>query len=88
MSGVTLEYLRQAENLVVIEIDFIYGDYEEPGDAPDERQEAWKRDFVDVLKNSPSQDRKFLRWRTTRGEWQRYDVVASGELEVFPGTSL
>jgi len=49
---------------------------------------GWKVSFIDVLKNSPSKNRKFLRWTVIR--WQRIDynylreVVEAGELEVLP----
>ena len=52
---------------------------------------AWKRDVIEVLKGSPSKDRKFLRWKVYKGE-RRYRnstgfLVEEGELEVLPGVS-
>jgi len=53
---------------------------------------AWKRRVIEVLKNSPSKKRKFLRWKIYEG--QRCDsvsgsvLVEEGEFEVLPETSL
>ena len=58
------------------------------------RREACKAGFVDVLKNSPSKDRKFLRWKLTqfykRPVDDRYihEVIEVEELEVLPESSL
>jgi hypothetical protein len=56
---------------------------------------AWKRQLVEVLKDSPSKERKFLRWKVYGYDSQRcygvfvyIQVVEEGELEVLPGTSL
>jgi len=55
-------------------------------------QKAWKRGLIDVLKKSPSKERKFLRWRfiATRSysDYPRSRVLEKGELEVFPETYL
>jgi hypothetical protein len=54
----------------------------------------WKVHLVQVLKDSPSKERKFLRWKISEKEMPygvtEYTVVLaeSGELEVLPGTSL
>ena len=53
---------------------------------------VWKRDVIKVLKDCPSKDRKFLRWKVYEGE-RRYGVlrkilVEEGELEVLPEVSL
>ena len=54
---------------------------------------VWKRDVIEVLKDSPSKDRKFLRWKVYEGE-RRYGIlnrsilVEEGELEVLPEVSL
>jgi len=55
---------------------------------------AWKACLVEILKDSPSKERKFLRWKVYKS--QRHHgisrgaqvVVEEGELEVFPETSL
>jgi len=55
---------------------------------------AWKGHLIKVLKDSPSKERKLLRWKLS--EWQiggssSKDMpvaVEDGELEVFPETSL
>lgn len=53
--------------------------------------EAWKTGLIDVLKNSPSKDRKFLKWDIVRLWLQPFDndgytrtVVEAGEMEVLP----
>lgn len=50
----------------------------------------WKRGLIDVLKDSPSKNRKFLRWSVAsrRDYLMRIAVLENGELEVFPETSL
>jgi hypothetical protein len=55
--------------------------------------DAWKQGFIEVLKNSPSKDRKFIRWRAihkyrgTNPVRLLYKVWDSGEMEVFSHTS-
>ena len=55
---------------------------------------AWKVHLVQVLQDSPSKERKFVRWKVSE-RYTPYDVsecnlvvVESGELEVLPETSL
>ena len=53
------------------------------------KRKAWKAGLIDVLKNSPSKDRKFLRWNFVQIEQSVYGsyvrkVVGTGELEVPP----
>jgi len=55
-----------------------------------ERGKVWKAGLIDVLKNSPSEARKFLRWNLAK-TYRRpvdnrfiYEVVEAEELEVFP----
>lgn len=85
--------LRGAKHLAVVEVDLICNldsPFRYPPDVLEEERDAWKSGFIDVLKNSPAKDRKFLRWRTahTRSSPKIYDVVENGELEVFAKTSL
>jgi len=95
----SFEHLRRAVHLAVVDIDLIeYLDspFGSPPEVVEDRVDDWKRGFIDVLKNSSSKDRKFLRWRIVHTSVYRrpdspmkgYDIVASGELEVFPETSL
>ena len=85
--------LRRAEHLAVVEINLIeyYGGASEtPPGVFKERRRAWKKGLVDVLKSSPSKERKFLRWTVTR-DFSRItleNTLEKGELEVFPETSL
>ena len=61
--------------------------------APDE-QNTRKSEIIEILRNNPSESRKFLRWkkvvfnRGTIRYMYDYQVVESGELEVLPETSL
>jgi len=53
---------------------------------------AWKRRVVEVPKNSPLKESKFLRWKVYESQ-ARHGVsggtlVEEGELEVLPGTTL
>jgi len=95
-----LKHLRQAKHLAVVEVDLIEdhcGPFKDPPDVLEEKRNAWKRGFIDVLKDSPSKDRKFFRWWIAHTRWiprpnlppsSSYDVVEKGELEVSPDTSL
>ena len=53
-------------------------------------RETWKAGLIDVLKNSPSKGRKFLRWNITEICQDPSDssyfrkFVEAGELEVLP----
>ena len=87
------ELLRRAEHLAVVEINLIelHGcPPETPPGLLKERRRVWKKGLVDVLKSSPSKERKFLRWRVTR-DFPRSNLektLEKGEFEVFPETSL
>lgn len=84
--------LRKFEHLAIIEIDFIQIYYSSPTDWREGTWVAWKRGFIEVLKESPSRDRKMLRWKLIYG-WnrpsiERDELVANGEMEIFPDTPL
>ena len=57
------------------------------------RRKAWKAGLIDLLKNSPSKDRKFLRWSLVQADLRPVDnryvrqVVESEVLEVLPESS-
>jgi len=81
------KHLRRAEHLSVVEFDLVESQEkrsDQPQDVLEEKMNVWKRGFADVLKDSPSKDRKFLRWRIVYTN----DIMENGELEVFPRTSL
>jgi hypothetical protein len=89
------KHLRRAEHLSVVEFDLVKdrsSPFEYPPDVLEGEMNAWKRGFTDVLKDSPSKDRKHLRWRIVHTNpfamTQNYDIVESGESEVFSRTSL
>ena len=49
-----------------------------------------KRHLIPVLKDSPSNQRKFLRWKFSENHWclPLVNLVETGELEVLQETSL
>ena len=55
---------------------------------------AWKACLIEILKNSPSEERKFFRWRAYKGRRHHgFDtgvqvISEEGVLEVFPETSM
>jgi len=59
-----------------------------------EKRKAFKSDLIDVLKNSPSKDRKLLRWHLTQVHLEpatycyTREVVEDEEFEVLPESSL
>ena len=66
--------------------------FEYPSALLERRGNVWKKFFIDILRDSTSEDHKFPRWRIARRRsfqtsW-RYDVVEKGELEAFPETFL
>ena len=86
-----INHLRQARNLSVVEIR-LTGHREDPRFL--EEREVWKAGLIDVLKNSPSKDRKFLRWnlvqiyRRLADNRLIHEVVEAEVLEVLPESSL
>ena len=59
--------------------------------------ETWRRELISLLKDSPSTERKFLRWKitishlvleTTGNRNWVHAIMANEELEVFPDTPL
>ena len=89
--------LRKFKHLAIIEMDFHRRcdspAYDRDGEMEDSL-DAWRRGCIEVLKNSPSEDRKLIRWRVigrTSRDYPRCDIhvlVGRGEMEVFPYTSL
>lgn len=51
---------------------------------------VWKTHLIQVLKDSTSKERKFLRWKLIGSLWfvAKGVVLEAGELEVLPETSL
>jgi len=89
-----IENLRRLKHLTVIEVDLEEEkDREPPQGCWDKARKIWKKELVSLLRDSPSTDRKFLRWKLVqsypriRGGGRAYDVVENGELEVLPETS-
>jgi len=97
------EDLRTLRHLSVVDLDFTTSPfYTDAGTAQSELYKAqaktdlitWKAYLIEVLKDSPSKERKFLRWKVYEDQRRRgiprggHVVVEEGELEVFPETSL
>lgn len=94
--------LRKLKHLAIIEVDSIEHNFiEQENNVHDPSRYAsedvrinWKRDFIGVLKDSPSRDRKLLRWKVIRRRdcmppiIEFYEFLESGEMEVFPDASL
>ena len=89
--------------LAVVEFDFLTLLFpDETGTAKGELRRAqtetslklWKAHLIQVLKDSPSKERKFLRWKISESQMPygvsecTVVVVENGELEVLPETSL
>ena len=62
--------------------------------AQEKAWETWKRELINLLKDSPLTDCKILRWKAVQSyqpsisiHWA-FEVVEAEELEVFPETSL
>jgi len=99
-----VERLRALRHLAVVELDFITSPFhpDETGTAKSDLYrtqvemdlKAWKACVVEILKDSPSKERKFLRWKVYKSQRPHgiprgiHVVVEEGELEVFPETSL
>ena len=82
-----LETLKQLNHLAIVDIDLEQGS--EPHDSEwQETRASWKRDLIGLLKDSPSTDRKVLRWKVVQrrllahGAGNAYDVVENEEIEV------
>lgn len=99
-----VESLRSLKHLAVVDLDFTTSPFypDENGTPKNElyRTQAetdlkvWKGYLIEVLKDSPSEERKFLRWKVCKTLRQLYTsggahvVLEEGELEVFPETII
>ena len=93
-------HLRSLKRLAVVELDLpirlILLDcvgkegHESRGEKTKACLKVWKSHLIRVLKESPSNERKLLRWKVTQLQFHldvlRYVVVENGELEVLPET--
>ena len=83
-----IEKLRQLKYLTVIDVDLDRGS--QTHDSDQGVRAIRKKEFISLLKDSPSSDRKYLRWKVVQrrlGTDRAYDVVESEELEVSRGAS-
>ena len=85
--------LRRLNHIAVVDVELaeqIDSPHADAGQREKGRN-AWKRELVSLLKDSPSAERKFLRWKNVHGflgdRWV-CEIVANEELEVFPETPL
>jgi len=98
------DHLRPLKQLAIVTISLTI-DLVHPGGYPTQPDllygektegnlKAWKEQLIQVLRDSPSERRKFLKWRVCRryrecGGLQHIGVIEeNGESEVFPETSL
>jgi len=94
-SGLVRE-LRRLKHLAVVDVELEEAKDRESTDesGPEKGRKAWKRELINLLKDSPSTERKFLRWKIVQifiradGRSRGQEVVVNEELEVFPGTPL
>lgn len=88
-----IKRLRQLKYLAIVGVDLSERKDNEPPETVQER-EIWRRELISILKDSPSKDRKILRWRVVQSYRHPgtirllYDVVEDEELEVLPEASL
>lgn len=96
--------LRSLKHLAVLEIDLTASLFakDELDTAESERRRAqikidlnaWKTHLIQGLRDSPSKERKFVRWKASEEYTpspvleRNLVVVESGELEVFPEKPL
>jgi hypothetical protein len=89
-----IQPLRQLKHLAIVDVNlFATKNAELPEVIREMVPETWKRELIGLLKDSPSTDHKFLRWKIIRNYVRRHvgrvhEIVEAGELEVFPETSL
>lgn len=84
-----IEKLRQLKYLTIVDVDLDKGSQIHGSNQQGVRV-IRKEEFISLLKDSPSTDRKFLRWKVVQrrlGTGRAYDVVENEELEVSRGTS-
>jgi len=88
--------LRQLNHLAVVDVELEEAKDREPVDGLDleKGRKVWRSQLISILKDSPSTERKFLRWKIVQSfvradrRGRAYEVVVKEELEVFPDTSL
>ena len=88
--------LRRLKHLAVVDMVLEDAMDREPDGGLNRETERKRRrgELISILKDSPSTERKFLRWRIAqgyRGEdlgFRRYEVVVDERLEVLPETPL
>ena len=89
-----IKALRRLEHLAVVDVELEEAVDREPVDDIEKGRKTWRRELISLLKDSPSTERKFLRWKIaqsylrTDGRGRAYEIVVNEELEVLPETPL
>jgi len=87
-----IKELRRLKHLAVVDVELEERKDREPADAADREngRKIWKRELISLLKDSPSTERKILRWKIAQSSMRTraYEVVEDEELEVLPETPL
>lgn len=91
-----IKELRRLKHLAVVDVELEEGKGREPADEleREKRRKVWKGELISLLKDSPSTERKFLRWKITQsylrtdGRGRAFEVMLNEELEVLPETPL
>jgi len=87
-----IKELRRLEHLAVVDVELEEALDHEPATAVS--RATWKRELISLLKNSPSAERKFLKWKIAQsymradGRGRVYEVVVNEKFEVLPETPL
>ena len=90
----TIKGLRRLKHLAIVDVELENAIDRETIGALVKGRKMWRRELIGLLKDSPSTERKFLRWKIAQsymrqdGRGRAYVVVTNEELEVFPETPL
>ena len=82
-----MEYLRQLKYLAIVGASLFNASLYESEVDRERARKTWKMGLVGILKDSPSTDRKVLRWKIVQ-PWAPYKVLENEESEVLPEMSL
>jgi len=83
-----IKELRRLTHLSVVDVELEEAVDHEPASHNGAAREVWKRELISLLKDSPSTERKFLRWKIaksyprTSARGRAYRIVVNEELEV------
>jgi len=83
-----IKELQRLKHLAVVDIELEEAMDHESTSHNAAAREVWKRELISLLKDSPSTERKFLRWKIaksyprTSARGRAYTVVVNEELEA------